>query len=76
MELQIGDTDGRGANILVGIELVTSNCHADVALFCFARAHGANESGIGDLATSRDLVGRDEIDGVVANHFVGIEMSV
>jgi hypothetical protein len=73
MEFGIDNSDCRRANILISIEFVTTNSHTDSVWFCFAWAHGADKSRVGNFASCRDLVRRNEKEGVVANDLFILE---
>jgi hypothetical protein len=70
MEFGIKDTDCGGADILKSIELVTTDGHANAVRFCFTWAHGADEVGVGDLATSWNCSGSNEKDGAIIGHLM------
>ena len=70
MKLCVDETNGRRTNILVSIETVATDSHANAIGLGFARSHGADEVGVGDLATGRDLMGINEDHGVVAEDLV------
>jgi hypothetical protein len=70
MKLCVDKTDGRRTNILVSVKTVATDCHANAIGLSFARSHGTNEVGVGDLATGRDLMGMNEDHGVVAKDLV------
>ena len=67
VQFGVGKTDGGRTNILVRIEAVAANSHADAVEFGFTRAHGAHEICIGNLAASWDLMREDEDHRVVAD---------
>jgi hypothetical protein len=58
MMFGVNNTNSRRANILKGFEAVTTNSHANLVWFGFAGRHGADKSGIGDLAASGTWSGR------------------
>ncbi len=68
VEFEVDETDGGGADVLVSVEAITADSHAETVYFGFAGAHGADEIGVCDLAASRDFVGQDEDHGVVAGN--------
>ena len=70
MKLGVDKTNSGGSNILVGIETVPADSHANAIWFSLTRSHGANEVGVGDLATGGDLMGINEVHGVVADDVV------
>ena len=55
---------------MVSIETVAADSHANAIGLGFARSHGADEVGVGDLSTGRDLMGINENHGVVAEDLV------
>ncbi len=72
-ELGVSDTNRSGrTNILVSIEAVAANRHANAVGFGLAGLHGADEIGISDLAASRNLMGHDKNHGVVATDLFAI----
>lgn len=73
VELGVSDTNRSGrTNILVSIEAVAANRHANAVGFGLAGLHGADEIGISDLAASRNLMGHDKNHGVVATDLFAI----
>lgn len=52
----VDEPDGWGANVLIGVEAIAADSHADTVWFGFAGSHGADEVCIRNLATSRDLM--------------------
>ncbi len=68
MKFKIDESDGGGADILISVEAVATNGHAETVDFRFAGTHGTNEVGVRDFAAMRDLVGQDENHGVVASN--------
>ena len=70
VDVQFGvcDTNSGRACILVGIEAIAANRHANATWFSFAMAHGADEVGVCYFATHGDLARRDEKDGLIANN--------
>ena len=66
VELGVSDTNSGRTNILVSIEAVAANRHANAVGFSLAWSHGADEIGISDLAASRNVMWFDKNHGVVA----------
>lgn len=56
VELGVNETNSGRADILVSVETVATNSHADAVGFGFARPHGADKVGIGNFAASRNLM--------------------
>ena len=68
VEFSVDEADGRGANILIGIQEISTDGHADSPLFGFAGAHCAHKLGIGYFSAGRDLIWEDEEHCVVATN--------
>ena len=68
VEFGVNNDNGRGANISIGIETITTDSHAKTVGFGLARAHGAHKVGVGNLAAGRGLVRAYEKHGAVANN--------
>jgi len=66
MKFGVRDSYGGGAYVLVGVKAIAAYGDADTVDFGFAGAHCADNGGVGDLASCRDLVRADEEHGVVA----------
>ena len=56
----IGYTNGRGTEILIGVEFITTNFHTDSADLGIIGSHGANKVGIRNFLTSWYLMGIDK----------------
>ena len=66
VKLGVGETNSRRSDVLIGIEAIATDGHADSENLGLARSHGADEVGVCDLAARRDLVRFDENHCVVA----------
>ena len=67
VEFGVDDTDGRGADILVSVEAVATDSHAEAVDFGFAGAHSTDKVGIGDFAAGWYLVWKNEYHGAVSS---------
>ena len=56
----IGYSDGRGTDILIVVEFITTNYHTDSADLSLIGSHGANKVGIRNFFTSWYLMGLDK----------------
>ena len=70
VKLGVGKTNSRRTNVLISVEAVATHSHADAIRFGLAGAHGANKVGVGNLATSGDLMRFDENHSVVATDLI------
>jgi hypothetical protein len=66
VELGVGETYCRGSDILIGIEEIAANSHANAPGLGFARAHGTNKLSVSNLASLWDLMWVYEKHRVVA----------
>ena len=56
----IGYTNGGGADILIGVEFITTNCHTDSVDLGLFGSHGAIKVGISNFLTRCYLMGIDK----------------
>jgi hypothetical protein len=64
VNLCVSDANGGRTDILVSIEFVTTNGHADAVNFSFVGVHGADK--VSYFSTGGDLVGFYKKDGLSA----------
>jgi hypothetical protein len=67
VEFGVGDTNSRRANVLISIESVTTDRHANAVGLGFTRAHCADKGSIRNFASSRDLAGKNKENGLIAD---------
>ena len=60
-------------NILKGIKFIAAYRHANAVFFCFTRTHSTNEVGVGNFATSRNLMRINEKNCVISNNLITSE---
>ena len=68
VEFGVDYTNGRRTNVLVSVETIATDRHANSENLGFAGSHSADEVSIGDLAANRDLMRENEHHGVVAEN--------
>ena len=66
VEFGVGEANCGGTDVLISVETVSANRHSYAICFSFAWAHGADEIGVGNLATSRNLIRINKDHGVVS----------
>jgi hypothetical protein len=71
MEFGVEHANGGRANVLIGVKFIATDRHTDAVRFSFTRSHGADEVGIGYLATGGDLIRTNKENGLIANNVIG-----
>ena len=66
VEFGVSEANCGGTDVLISVETVSANRHSNAVWFSFAWAHGADEIGVGNLATSRNLMRINKDHGVVS----------
>ena len=66
VDFGVSYTDGRGADVLVGVKLVTADSHSDTIDFRLIGSHCAYKVCVGNFATRRYLVWFDKKYGLGA----------
>ena len=66
VQFGVGDSNRWGTYVLIGVQSITADCHADAVDFGFSWSYGTDVSGVGDFAIGRDLGWQNEEHGVVA----------
>jgi hypothetical protein len=68
VQFGVSDADRRRASILASIESVTTDRHANATGLGFARAHCTDKGSMRNLASSRDLAGKNKENGLIADN--------
>ena len=63
--------DGGGADILIGVEFITTDCHTDSVDLGIIGLHGAKKVGISNFSTSWYLMGIDKRYCLVTIYVIG-----